>query len=223
MDSPFKGTRQFGKVIPDSDRLDTAVFSGMCFAAQGHMSKIGTMLHVQEHQRQVDGQLVIVNKGIERFCVKEVVKTEPVVICEVEMLPDTPATVPPEVDPLFLAPCDGPDGWHQEIRDLSNEVTELYRNVSRLSRKVRGTDLEAYTEPDELNDMNPVELSFWFASLFTESQIEQQKVRCSLIMRTRNKPHMMHTDSGRAQLSSETSQGESKRNEGGGVQMRDYA
>ena len=74
------------------------------------MSKIGTVLRVQEHQRRVDGQLIVVNKGIERFCVKEVVKTEPVVICEVEIVPDTPTTVPLEVDPLFFAWHDGGGG-----------------------------------------------------------------------------------------------------------------
>lgn len=62
------------------------------------------------------------------------------------------------------------------MQELSEEVSEMYRNVVRLTRKVNEKDLEEYTDPVELQDMNPKELSFWFASLFVQSQSEQQKV-----------------------------------------------
>jgi len=65
----------------------------------------------------------------------------------------------------------------KELVELSKEVSELYRNVVKLTRKVNDNELEDVAEPVELMTQDPFQLSFWFASLFVQSEFEQQKVR----------------------------------------------
>jgi len=142
-DSPFEGTREFG----------------MCFVGRNGMENVGTMLRIEKHERRENGQMVVVNKGVERFKVLQELRKQPYMVCQVEMLPDIPDDVP-----------------STEMQELSEEVSETFRNVVRLSRKVNQRELEAYTEPVELKDMNPTELSFWFASLLAQSQPEQQNI-----------------------------------------------
>lgn len=69
-DSPFCGTRSFG----------------MCFVSEQGLAAIGTMLHIDTHERLDDGQMLIENTGKERFQILRVVEERPVLICEVEML-----------------------------------------------------------------------------------------------------------------------------------------
>lgn len=73
-----------------------------------------------------------------------------------------------------LISCHGHD--LQELQQLSDEVCELYRNVVRLTQKMNGTELEAYTDPVEFGQMDARELSFFFASMFVENPYEQQHV-----------------------------------------------
>jgi len=62
------------------------------------MAKVGTILYIEEHKRKPDGQLVVINKGRGRFTVTEVKEVRPVMICEVEALPDVEEEVAQEVD-----------------------------------------------------------------------------------------------------------------------------
>lgn len=58
---------------------------------------------------------------------------------------------------------------------MSGEVLEMYRNAVKLRRKVED-EANVDEDPPEPSGADPHELSFWFASLFAESQLEQQKV-----------------------------------------------
>ena len=58
----------------------------MCFVSEQGLAAIGTMLHIDTHERLDDGQMLIENTGKERFQILRVVEERPVLICEVEML-----------------------------------------------------------------------------------------------------------------------------------------
>lgn len=62
---------------------------GMCFADDvGRISGIGTTLEIQDFLIESSGRMYVTNKGIERFKVTKVVKQQPVLVCEVEVLPE---------------------------------------------------------------------------------------------------------------------------------------
>lgn len=65
-------------------------------ADQG-MLTIGTLLNVQDFSRQDNGQMTVENTGTERFRVLQVLRKEPIVVCEVEMLPDIPDNISSDV------------------------------------------------------------------------------------------------------------------------------
>lgn len=158
-ESPFAGTKTFG----------------MCFVdgQSGRMATVGTTLEIQAHTFEPDGKILVVNKGLERFKVTKVVKERPVLICEVEVLPDD-------------------DDGSEEAKALATEVAEMFRNVLRLYRKMRkgprggasGAPMgvggsmtepeEEPEEPEELTEFNPTQLSYWIASVFGEHRLTQQ-------------------------------------------------
>ena len=56
--------------------------------ARPRNASVGTALEVQAHTFEPDGRILVVNKGLRRFRVTRVVKERPVLICEVEDLPE---------------------------------------------------------------------------------------------------------------------------------------
>jgi len=138
-ESPFVGTREFG----------------MCFIDnKGNMATTGSTLHIDEHEQLPDGRLLIVNKGIKRFRVIEVVQQRPVMICKVEELEHEEPGSP-------------------DLVLLADEVRDLFRNTMALGRKMKGVAEEDPEEPEELADLGAVDLSFWLASMF-DAPMEQQ-------------------------------------------------
>lgn len=73
-DSPFAGTREFGMCWFDRDT--------------SQMAMVGTKLHIEQYTHEPDGRLYVTSKGTQRFKVTKIVKQAPVLICEVEALPD---------------------------------------------------------------------------------------------------------------------------------------
>eukprot|EP00210_Caulerpa_lentillifera_P008447 g8059.t1 len=126
------------------------------------MVRVGTTLEIQTHSRLEDGRLMIASKGLDRFKIVSILREQPIMVCEVEPYIDIEDTA------------------DSELRTLSDEVCELYKNVVKLSKKVKnnGKDMEnvSYNEPEEFSELTPTGLSFWFASLFLESPFEQQKL-----------------------------------------------
>jgi hypothetical protein len=62
---------------------------GMCYVDEsGRLSAIGTTLEIQDFVRESSGRIYVTNKGIERFKVTKVVNERPVLLCEVEVLPE---------------------------------------------------------------------------------------------------------------------------------------
>jgi ATP-dependent Lon protease len=61
----------------------------MCFVDDsGRVSAIGTTLEIQDFLVESSGRMYVTNKGIERFRVTNVVKKQPVLVCDVEVLPE---------------------------------------------------------------------------------------------------------------------------------------
>lgn len=72
-ESPFAGSRRFG----------------MCYVDErGRLSAIGTTLEIQDFVLEPGGRMYVTNKGVERFKVTKVVAEKPVLICDVEVLPE---------------------------------------------------------------------------------------------------------------------------------------
>ncbi|WIA15556.1 hypothetical protein OEZ86_004158 [Tetradesmus obliquus] len=159
-DSPFAGSRRFG----------------MCFADDvGRISGIGTTLEIQDFLIESSGRMYVTNKGIERFKVTKVVKQQPVLVCEVEVLPED-------------------DDQSDEAKALAAQVADLFRNVLRLHLKIaraklrpgasRGSSAAAeplnseaedeVIEAMELTESSPSQLSYWIAHAFSDSRLTQQ-------------------------------------------------
>eukprot|EP00878_Enallax_costatus_P005223 GHUV01005489.1.p1 GENE.GHUV01005489.1~~GHUV01005489.1.p1 ORF type:complete len:347 (+),score=73.03 GHUV01005489.1:210-1250(+) len=160
-ESPFAGSRRFG----------------MCYVDErGRLSAIGTTLEIQDFVLEPNGRMYVTNKGVERFEVKSVVTEKPVLVCEVEVLPED-------------------QDESEEATKLSSEVADLFRNVLRLHLKMNrnrslsrrssssssstseglGSEAEDESlEAAELTESNPQQLSYWIAHAFTDSKYTQQ-------------------------------------------------
>jgi len=133
---------------------------GMAFfdQQQGGLATIGTVLEVQEHSLLEDGRLLVQNVGRERFKILNVVEERPLLVCDVEYLDD----------------ADGPVET-AEAKVLAEEVAGLFRDVVRLSSKVRDSELDPEVmDPPQLEQLGPSDLSFWVASLFAGNPYNQQ-------------------------------------------------
>ncbi len=143
-DKPWKGTRRFGMAYFDQQ-------------ANG-LAAVGTILEITEHSLMEDGRLMINTVGKERFRIEDVVEERPVLICDVEILPDD-------------------DDTSEEAVLLAEQVAELFRNVVRLSVKLREAPVPPeLADPTQLTTLAPSELSFWVASLFAGNAYNQQAI-----------------------------------------------
>lgn len=144
----------------DSPFVGSRLF-GMCMANKEGMRRVGTTLEIKQHTTIGDGRLLVTSKGIQRFNILEVVEERPVLICDVEMLEDS---VEPD---------------QEQVSQLAEDVSEAYRSVLQLSWKLSDKKQGAkdeILEPEELSLLSPSDLSFWVASLFANSESEQQEL-----------------------------------------------
>lgn len=83
----------------------------MCFVNTDGMKKVGTLLRIQDHRCQENGQMVVFSKGVERFKVLQEIRKCPFMVCQVEMMPDIDDDIPAEVfnlnTPKFQFMCPG--------------------------------------------------------------------------------------------------------------------
>ncbi|GMH44451.1 hypothetical protein BSKO_12403 [Bryopsis sp. KO-2023] len=144
----------------DSPFFGSRVF-GMCMANKDGMRRVGTTLEIKQHTTIGDGKLLVTSRGIQRFSIVEVIEEKPVLICDVQLLEDNE-----EADP-------------EQVTQLAEEVSEAYRSVLQLSWKLSNKKQEGkddVLEPEELSLLSPSDLSFWVASLFANSEREQQEL-----------------------------------------------
>jgi len=134
-ESPYCASREFG----------------MCYAGggDGKMAAVGTALRIEQHLHEADGRMYITSRGTERFRVTRVVKERPVLICEVETIPEDAdgAWEERERGGALVAGAGAgaraggggarvPEGVSQRARDLAAEVAETLRSTLRLHLKM---------------------------------------------------------------------------------------
>lgn len=146
-----------GLVSPDKPWKGTRRF-GMAYYDQkaGGLASVGTVLEIQDHSMLEDGRMLIENVGKERFKILNVVEEKPVLVCRVEYLEED-------------------DDTADSIVSLGSEVGQLFKDVVKLSTKLKEVDVEQeILEPKELDSLGPRDLSFWVASLFAGNPYNQQ-------------------------------------------------
>lgn len=148
-----------GLVSTEAEWCGTKRF-GMCYVdKEGRMASIGTVLEITEFENVPDGRIFVTNKGREKFKVLKVVKEKPVMLCEVEMMPE-----------------EGKSD-SAEAKELAKEVADLLRSTIKLNVKMQSLSVpEDQLEPKELDELGPVELSYWVASFFSDVKLLQQNL-----------------------------------------------
>lgn len=120
------------------------------------LAAIGTVLEIQKHSLIEDGRLIVDNIGKERFKIIDVVEERPVLVCEIEYLQED-------------------DVHDNKAVALSKEVAQLFKDVVKLSAKLKDAEIEEEAmNPPQLDNLNPRETSFWIASLFGGNPYNQQ-------------------------------------------------
>lgn len=138
-ESAFLGTRRFGLVFVTD---------------QGQLAEYGSTLEIEQH-RQIDGgRMLVVQRGVERFKITEVVQEKPYLICKVETVDDED-----EID--------------EEAVEIAKDTAQKFRDTIKLGMKEKGMPLPE--DPTELDELEPKELSFWIASMF-DAPVEQQNL-----------------------------------------------
>ncbi|KAL4430787.1 hypothetical protein ABPG75_006043 [Micractinium tetrahymenae] len=144
-EKPWCGSRRFGLAFYDNQ--------------QQALAAIGTLLEITEHSNLEDGRILVNNIGRQRFKIVEVVEEKPVLICDVEYLPD----------------AEDEEANSPEAHELAKEVSDLFRNVVSLSVKLKDSTVpDEIANPRQLAELAPRELSFWVASLFAGNPYQQQ-------------------------------------------------
>eukprot|EP00963_Diacronema_lutheri_P009578 scaffold867_cov317-Pavlova_lutheri.AAC.43 len=137
--SAFLGTRRFGLVFVTD---------------QGQLAEYGSTLEIEQH-RQIDGgRMLVVQRGVERFKITEVVQEKPYLICKVETVDDED-----EID--------------EQVVEIAKDTAQKFRDTIKLGMKEKGMPLPE--DPTELDELDPKELSFWIASMF-DAPVEQQNL-----------------------------------------------
>ncbi|GLI60943.1 hypothetical protein VaNZ11_003181 [Volvox africanus] len=148
-DSPFCGSRRFGMCYVDG-RADPSGAS--------RMASVGTTLEIVDFAHVQDGRIFVTSKGRERFRILSIVKDRPIMIAEVEELPEDEA-----------------EG--EEVASLAEEVADLLRSTIRLNVKLNNLEAsEDQLEPEELAGLGPRDMSYWIASFFGDIKVLQQSL-----------------------------------------------
>lgn len=119
---------------------------------EGKPATIGCCAEVVQFQRLPDDRMKIRTIGQQRFRVLEYVREKPYRVGLVEWIEDTPT--------------------ERDLQSLADDVSQLLRDVVRLSAKLTGQEIEL---PDSIPDL-PLDLSYWVASNLYGVAEEQQSL-----------------------------------------------
>jgi ATP-dependent Lon protease len=117
---------------------------------KGAIANVGCCAEIIHYQRLPDDRMKMITLGQQRFRVLEYVREKPYPVGLVEWIEDHPPT--------------------KDLRPLANELSQLLRDVVRLSAKLTEQQIEL---PEDLPDL-PLELSYWVASNLYGVALEQQ-------------------------------------------------
>ncbi|WP_315791615.1 LON peptidase substrate-binding domain-containing protein [Fischerella sp. JS2] len=117
---------------------------------KGMIANVGCCAEIIHCQRLQDDRMKMITLGQQRFRVLEYVREKPYPVGLVEWIEDYPPT--------------------KDLRPLANELSQLLRDVVRLSAKLTEQQIEL---PEDLPDL-PLELSYWVASNLLGVPLEQQ-------------------------------------------------
>ncbi|MDX2242689.1 MAG: LON peptidase substrate-binding domain-containing protein [Leptolyngbyaceae cyanobacterium bins.302] len=117
---------------------------------QGKPASVGCCAEIVQFQRLPDDRMKIRTVGQQRFRVLEYVREKPYRVGLVEWIEDAPT--------------------ERDLQSLADDVSQLLRDVVRLSAKLTGQEIEL---PDSIPDM-PLDLSYWVASNLYGVAEEQQ-------------------------------------------------
>ncbi|MFB2772824.1 LON peptidase substrate-binding domain-containing protein [Pelatocladus sp. BLCC-F211] len=118
--------------------------------AKGAIANVGCCAEIVHYQRLPDDRMKMLTLGQQRFRVLEYVREKPYPVGLVEWIEDHPPT--------------------KDLRPLANELSQLLKDVVRLSAKLTEQQIEL---PEDLPDL-PLELSYWVASNLYGVALEQQ-------------------------------------------------
>ncbi|RAM53412.1 ATP-dependent protease [Mastigocladus laminosus UU774] len=117
---------------------------------KGAIANVGCCAEIVHYQRLPDDRMKMLTLGQQRFRVLEYVREKPYPVGLVEWIEDHPPT--------------------KDLRPLANELSQLLKDVVRLSAKLTEQQIEL---PEDLPDL-PLELSYWVASNLYGVALEQQ-------------------------------------------------
>jgi len=141
--------RMMMNTILESDRRFGVL---MWDQVQGKPALVGCCAEIVQFRRLPDDRMKVWTLGQQRFRVLDYVREKPYRIGLVEWIEDNPPT--------------------QDLRPLSNNVSQLLQDVVRLSAKLTGQEIEL---PETIPDL-PTELSYWVASNLYGVADEQQSL-----------------------------------------------
>jgi ATP-dependent Lon protease len=116
----------------------------------GEVSKYGCCAEIIHFQRLPDDRMKMLSLGQQRFKVLEYIREKPYRVGLVQWVEDEPPT--------------------KDLRPIATEVSDLLRDVVRLSAKLTEQKIEV---PEDLPSL-PTELSYWVASNLYGVAAEQQ-------------------------------------------------
>lgn len=119
---------------------------------EGKPATVGCCAEVVQFQRLPDDRMKIRTIGQQRFRVLEYVREKPYRVGLVEWIEDAPT--------------------ERDLQSLADDVSQLLRDVVRLSAKLTGQEIEL---PDSIPDL-PLDLSYWVASNLYGVAEEQQSL-----------------------------------------------
>lgn len=141
--------RMMMNTILESDRRFGVL---MWDQVQGKPALVGCCAEIVQFHRLPDDRMKVWTLGQQRFRVLEYVREKPYRVGLVEWIEDHPPA--------------------QDLRPLSNNVSQLLQDVVRLSAKLTGQEIEL---PETIPDL-PTELSYWVASNLYGVADEQQSL-----------------------------------------------
>jgi ATP-dependent Lon protease len=122
----------------------------MVDSTNGEVAKYGCCAEIIHFQRLPDDRMKMLALGQQRFKVLDYIREKPYRVGLVQWIEDEPPT--------------------QDLRPIANEVSDLLRDVVRLSAKLTDQKIEV---PEDLPSL-PTELSYWVASNLYGVASEQQ-------------------------------------------------
>ena len=172
-DKPYAGTRTFGLAFMEP-------------GPDGGLSAVGTLLKIRSHTQLKDGRLLVESTGGERFKILDLVAAAPVVIADVETLPDSAegGAADPTAEALAAAVVSAfTDLLKLNLRlGLVKRTALLAKPGGEFTATGPGVDEVA---PAGLSGKSPDAVSWWVGSHFADSPAHQQALLQEDCARTR--------------------------------------